>query len=149
MPGDAIDAVTFNLRRPERLCAALAALAEVAAPTRVDFADVETCDAALRKVRRGLTMLSHEEFSRFTRAVTGEARDALDAAVERSLRVLRAAEGGRGEDLRGERRGAEVGLRGEGLEGRRERRDRGHLDRERRGHVARPSQRSSDLARCT
>ncbi len=92
MPGDAIDAVTFNLRRPERLCAALAALAEVAAPTRVDFADVETCDAALRKVRRGLTMLSHEEFSRFTRAVTGEARDALDAAVERSLRVLRAHE---------------------------------------------------------
>ncbi|MFO0646540.1 MAG: hypothetical protein U0326_09905 [Polyangiales bacterium] len=92
MPGDAIDAVTFNLRRPERLCAALAALAEVAAPTRVDFADVETCDAALRKVRRGLTMLSHEEFSRFTRAVSGEAREALDAAVERSLRVLRAHE---------------------------------------------------------
>ncbi len=92
MPGDAIDAVTFNLRRPERLCAALAALAEVATPSHVDFADVETCDAALRKVRRGLTMLCHEEFSRFTRAVTGDERAALDLAVERSLRVLRAHE---------------------------------------------------------
>lgn len=90
--GDAIDAVTFNLRRPERLRVALVALASVDVPTGELALDVDACDALLRKVNRGLTMLDHEEFSRFTRAVCDDARAELDAAIHGSLRALRAHE---------------------------------------------------------
>lgn len=85
--GDAIDAVNFNLRRPDRLRAALAAVAAVEAPTREALPDVASCDAALRKIHRALAMLTADEFARI--AAAGVARGELDALLEASLRALR------------------------------------------------------------
>ncbi len=81
--GDAIDAVTFNLRRPDRLRAALVALAALEAPARACFADVAACDAGLRKIHRALAMLTADEFARI--ALASE----LDARLEDALRALR------------------------------------------------------------
>lgn len=85
--GDAIDAVTFNLRRPDRLRAALAAVAAVEAPTRAAVADVAACDAALRKIHRALAMLTADEFARIAHA--NEPQGELDALHEAALRALR------------------------------------------------------------
>lgn len=89
--GDAIDAVSFNLHRPDRLCAALGALADLDVASLEAPGDIWRCEAALQRVRRGVAMLCDERVSALARASgCGDCGD--DDRLERALSTLRAHE---------------------------------------------------------
>lgn len=89
--GDAIDVVSFNLRRPDRLCAALGALADLTPAALDEPSELWACESELRRVRRAVAMLSDERVAALARA-SGCGDCGSDDRLDRALSTLRAHE---------------------------------------------------------